>query len=187
MGYIAPVTPPDPLEGNALENAFQALVAGITGLDPTLVRPRWQPDPPNQPDFATTWAAIGITESDDDRFVYTVQKDADNIQMERDQVLRVMFSFYGPNAQSMLDRFQDGIALDRNREDILHTAGIKLVEIMKARQLPALLKEKWVKRLDVEGVFRRRKVRLYGVPAVVGGGIGLDNEFYVTPIIISNP
>lgn len=186
MAYVAPITPPDPLEGNALENAFQALVAGITGLDPTLVRPRWQPEPVNMPDFSQTWAAVGITETSSDRFVYTKQIDRDTEQLERDQVLTVMFSFYGPDAQYMLERFQDGIAIERNRAD-LRTVGIKLTEIKDPRQLPALLKEKWQKRLDVEGIFRRRIIRLYAQQAVDGAGLGLDNEFYVTPIIVSNP
>lgn len=40
-GYLAPLLKPSVLEDPELTDFFQSLVAGITGLDPTLVFPRW--------------------------------------------------------------------------------------------------------------------------------------------------
>jgi hypothetical protein len=49
------------LEGQKLQDFLQQWVAGVAGLDSTLVRPRWQRVPPNIPDFDTPcWAAVGL-------------------------------------------------------------------------------------------------------------------------------
>jgi hypothetical protein len=56
-----PTSPPSPLDGDDLEDYIQQFVAGVAGMDGTLVRPRWQPEPSNIPDFDVTWCATGIT------------------------------------------------------------------------------------------------------------------------------
>lgn len=77
-GYILPNPPPgpQPLEDQALVDFFQTILVGLTGIQGALVRPSWQPTPPNPPDIATTWLALAITFDDADHFPYQVHSDA---------------------------------------------------------------------------------------------------------------
>lgn len=70
FGFVQPnVTMPAPLAGTSLANFLQQMVSGITGIDQTLVRPRWQTEPPNRPAQATNWAAIGVERRRPEGFV----------------------------------------------------------------------------------------------------------------------
>lgn len=67
-GYLTPAPAPAPLQDRTLYEALQAAVVGITGLDGTLVRPRWQAEPSLVPEAATCWIAIGVTDREADVF-----------------------------------------------------------------------------------------------------------------------
>lgn len=187
--YIPPGSSPAPIYDDALVDAFQANVVGVTGLSGTLVRPRWQPEPPNQPSFDTNWAALGVTVMDGSRFAYKSHDPSANgglgaDYLEKDERIEVMLSFYGPNASSLAKRYEDGLQIDRNRDDLLNY-GIKLVEVLAVRNIPALLKDKWVARVDMTVSFVRRIRRVYGIATVVGiPNSTLNNEQYTTPITI---
>lgn len=190
MAFIQPDAAPSPEYDNDLDDLLHDAIAGITGLANELVRPRWQPEPPNQPDFNTNWAAFGVMDTDDDRFAHQ-RHDPDegpegsNI-VSNDQTITVLHSFYGPEAAFYLNKFRTGMQIEQNREQ-LGAAGVKLVEFQGVTQLPALLKEKWVKRLDVRVVYRRRINRVYGVSTILSATAELDNEQYITPISVTNP
>lgn len=189
ISYLLPSSSPAPIYGDALDDVFQINIAGITGItDTTLIRPRWQPEPPNQPDFGTNWVAFGVQVVDGDRFSYRKHDPTGNgglgsDSLEKDETLQLLISFYGPNGTAICKQYQDGLQIDRNRDDLM-VYGIKLVEVQEARVLPALLKEKWVRRIDISATFRRRIKRSYSIPTVVGDSVNLDNEQYQTPIVI---
>ena len=189
ISYLLPSSSPAPIYGDALDDVFQINIAGITGItDTTLIRPRWQPEPPNQPDFSTNWVAFGVQVVDGDRFSYRKHDPTGNgglgsDLLEKDETLQLLISFYGPNGTAICKQYQDGLQIDRNRDDLI-VYGIKLVEVQEARVLPALLKEKWVRRIDISATFRRRIKRSYSIPTVVGDSVNLDNEQYQTPIVI---
>jgi hypothetical protein len=187
-GYLAPLAPA-PAYDDQLADLLHDAIQGITGIaDGSLIRPRWQPEPPNQPDFSTDWVAFGVTAVDADRFAYQGHDptgDGAN-ELERDEVVRVLTSFYGPNAMAVLQRYRDGLQVAQNR-DALASAGIKLLEVQEATVLPALLKEKWVNRVDCAVVFRRRVKRVYPVFNLQSAGVDLDNEQYTTPITTTTP
>lgn len=70
-GYLQPIASPpnqENLQDDVLTDLFQEVVVKVTNMDPTLVRPRWQPSPPAQPDVSVSWAAIGIAETRPDVF-----------------------------------------------------------------------------------------------------------------------
>lgn len=186
MPYLAPDAIPAVIDDDALDDAFHDLLAGITGVPATLVRPRWQPTPPTQPDFNTDWIAFGVSVSDVDKFAYIGHLASGNgglgtNSVERDETLKLQCSFYGPNCKTKLALFRDGVMVDSNRFD-LEALGIKFIEVQETVNLPALMKERWVKRLDVTSIFRRRVKRIYSVPSLVGipSMVDLDNEQYHT-------
>lgn len=186
-GYLAPTSTP-PLSGDTLNDVFQSVLVGITGIAGDLIRPRWQPEPPNQPDFNTNWIAFGITLTKGDVFPYIGHDGINHVDVvERDQILTVLHSFYGPSSQLIAETYNVGIQVEQNR-DALTAAGIKLVECQEVTTLPALLKEKWVNRFDCRTVFRRRVKWSYPVLDVVAntdsvnGEISVDNEHYITKI-----
>lgn len=186
MPYVLPTPLPAVIEDLDLDRIFQANLVGITGLPGRLVRPRWQPEPPNQPDFTENWAALGVTATEADTFAFIRQVDAATVELERDQFITVLVSFYGPASGNYLGLYRDGLSVQLNRLSLTE-AGIKLIEVGKARQLPALLKEKWMKRQDIQVEFARRIRRLYTLASINTLDMGLDNEYYITPIIVNPP
>lgn len=68
--YLQPTTQPLP-GGLPFKKFIQTVFAGISGLPPDMVRNRWQPNPPKQPDIFTNWLAIGlqVNKGDDNAFV----------------------------------------------------------------------------------------------------------------------
>jgi hypothetical protein len=182
-GYLSPSAAP-PYD-DALADILHDAIAGITGLPDSLVRPRWQPEPPPRPAFDVDWVAFGVSVEPADTFAWqgTVGPD---YEVQRDELVRVLHSFYGPNCESFERRLRDGLALSQNR-DGLKANNINLIEVQDPVKLPRLLQEKWVQRVDVTIVYRRRTSRKYAVLPVEIFQAGLDNEDYFTPINVTLP
>lgn len=181
-GYISPSV--EPIDDDEIENLMHDAIVGLTGIEGSLVRPRWQPEPIQQPDFNENWVAFGITRWTPDTFSYQHQDDDSNHVVERDILLYVLHSFYGPKSAGMCARFRDAFDISQNRDQLV-AAGIELIEVQEALNVPALLKAHWVKRVDVVVVYRRRTSRTFPVLTITSGQFGLDNELYVTPIIVN--
>ena len=187
-GYLAPSS--SPMEGEALEDLFHDVIAGVTWIAPDLVRPRWQPEPPNQPDFTDDWVAFGIMTTQADTFTYAGHDptlDAD--LLERDEVITILHSFYGPNGQALMNRFSAGLQIEQNRDE-LTAHGIKLVECQEVGQIPALLKERWVRRYDCRVIFRHRLHYAYPILTAIAPApnhMVLNNDLYLTPINPATP
>lgn len=182
--YVLPESLPAPAMDRELDAILQRAFVGITGMQGKLVRPRWQPEPPNLPDFSLTWAAFGVTDTDSDLLAFVRQVDDATQELQRDQWFTTMASFYGAEGQQRAELWRDGIQLQQNREE-LRSFGIKLTEVGKVRRVPALVKGVWQDRRDVSVVMRRRYTRLYRVASVADATVGLDNEYYVTPINVT--
>lgn len=189
-GYLSPVNPPAaPLYGDALDDIFHDTLQGILGIaDGSLIRPRWQPDPPNQPAFNVDWVAFGITMVKGDWNVYQTH-DSENPAgygsnlLERDEVLHVLHSFYGPNSAALQSRYHDGLQVEQNRV-LLQNNYIKVIDQLEVAVLPALLEERWVHRVDQRVIFRRRVYRKYSVLNLVGAQGTINNETYIQPFIV---
>lgn len=184
-GFVAPIS--SDLYDDPLDDLLQAAVAGITGIPGRFVRPRWQPKPPNQPAFDTDWVAFGVVRSTVDTFAFEGHDKADpeTSSVDRDELLYVLHSFYGPNSGGLCERFRDGLELQQNRA-VLSASRIELVEVGEATRVPALLQETWVRRVDAMVTYRRRTSRRYQIKSLISGELGLDNEHYVTPINVTN-
>lgn len=187
-GYLPPATSPS--YGDPLDDLFHDFIAGITEIPGNLVRPRWQPEPPTQPDFNVNWVAFGITSAQPDKFMYARHDPSAGPEgssfIERDELLTVLISFYGPQSMDYAMRLIDGIEVGQNRAD-LSSARAEIRYTNDPVIVPALLKEKWVKRVDVPVIVSRRTSRRYAVNTIASGQLGLDNESWVTPINVNQP
>jgi phage terminase large subunit-like protein len=161
-GYLAPIpSGPQPLTDEELEDFFQAMIVGITGVAGTLVRPFWQIEPAEQPQFGTTWMAFGVEVSEED--VYAVNLHLPGYdQLQRHEILDVKVRAYGPLARSTLDRLRDGLQIGQNREPLL-LAGMGLVSTDKARTVPTVMKERYLFAVETTVRIRRQIVRNYPV------------------------
>jgi hypothetical protein len=150
---------------------LQAFVVGLTALDPTLVRPRWQLSPPLQPDFSVDWASIGLLSETLSAQRADIHHDPDGAVnapgdgtdiVERTMRDRIMMSFYGPNAWATAGFFVDGLAIEQNRW-ALQGASIALREIGPRLGVPELVNDQWLPRVDLTITFDRVVQRTYPV------------------------
>lgn len=180
-GYLLP-TPPHPVYGTQLDRVLHDVIAGATGItSPALVRPRWQPEPPPIPQYTVDWVAFGVTRIDRDTFAHTEHVGEADV-LTRTELLTVTCSFYGPTALGNASLFEDCLEISQNR-DALASAHTSLVSCGDATPVPVQLHNVWVMRVDLSVTLRRLVTRTFPVLSIADpSGIGLDNEFYVTPI-----
>lgn len=157
----------------SLAQFLQQLVVGLTAMPGTMVFPRWQPNPPNQPDATKDWAAIGCMKRTRDVFAAVVHStDPNNFfdatdTVVRNQILEILCSFYGPDAEANSELFAMALSLAQNRE-ALQLNGFGLVEVADSLIVPALIKEQWIMGIDVSFRLRRQQAYQYPVPNLKG-------------------
>lgn len=171
------------LDDDALEDFFQAWIVALTGLAPDLVRPRWQPDPPNIPDESVDWCAFGIQRQTPDTYAAEIHlpEFSGHMETRRHETLDCLTTFYGPNSGSFASLLKDTMQVQANLE-YLTLAGMGFVSSGDIASVPELVKEKWQRRKDLPFVIKRQVVRDYAVPSILVGVGELNNEHYVTPI-----
>lgn len=170
----------------ALEDIFQAVLVGITGIPGNMVRPRYQKDPGNMPGFDVDWVAFGVTVEEDMWNAYKHLNPDGSYTVEGQETIYVNASFYGPNYSATSRRWRDGMQISQNRDD-LTTQKIAFQHFAPSAIVPALLKEQWVKRADVRGTFHRWAVRTYPVLSFTGANVDIDNEHYHTLVTVTPP
>jgi hypothetical protein len=160
---LVPTSQP-PAEDTALEDQIQAVVVGITGLDPTLVRPRWQPTPPKQPAATVNWCAIGVTRIEADTYNYVEHHSEGDghDEQQRHETIELLASFYGPGGQGFAAQLRDGLYIPQNRE-ALFANGLSLIDAADVIAAPALVNTQWIRRYDLTVCFRRQVTRTYDV------------------------
>jgi hypothetical protein len=162
-GYIVP-TSSNAIEDEDLRVFFQQMVSGITGMPGTMVRPRWQPEPPNIPPFGTNWAAIGVTKKTRDVNSYTKHvSESGSDFVHRTEVLDVLCSFYGPSCEGNSELLAMGLEVDQNRE-AMQLAGYGLVCVEDATMMADLQNDRWLTRIDLP--FQIRRAQLYEYPVL---------------------
>lgn len=176
---IAP--PPAPLEDAALDAALQASIVGITGLDGSLVRPRWQNPPPKQPDPSVDWCAVGVLAFTSDAGPYithisgplTTDPSAD-FELRHEE-FEVLTSFYGPNARKYTAILRDGLGIPQNLEP-LKAQGLYFVESLPQRVAPEFLNQQWVRRVDMGLRLRRMVSRAYGINNILTADVHIEDD-----------
>jgi hypothetical protein len=179
-GYGAP---PAAFYDADLDLILQQMIVGITGLDGALVRPRWQPNVPKQPDPTTNWCAIGvvdITPDDTPAIVHSASAPGfDTIY--RHEEIEVLASFYGPTAQVYSSQARDGMYLPQNN-DVLKQYNASLIESKRIRYVPELVNQQWVKRCDLSFSLRRQVIRSYAILNLASAEINITTDD-VPPVV----
>jgi len=168
--YISPLD--EPADDEDLGAIFQELVVGVTGLDPCLVRPRWQPQPPTQPPVETNWCAVGVTQITPTDYPQISQnEDLETARLHRLEMISVLASFYGPRAGSYAAILRDGIYMVRNRDTLTQKSGIKLRSADEVTHAPELINTQFVGRADLPMTFMRFAERDYVQAILVGAAV----------------
>jgi hypothetical protein len=184
-----PVLPPDPAEDVSLDAIFQETVRGICNYSGDLVRPRWQPVPPKQPDPGTDWAAVGvttITPDDGPAFIHNPSSGNGTSTSIRHETIDVLVSFYGPNSQMYAGRFRDGIAVPQNTEP-LSDVDMRWIECGPLRQVPELVNAQWIRRQDMTARFRRKVTRVYGIESLLIADVDAFDDTSVAFTVVVPP
>ena len=161
-GYLGPraAPSPHPLYDDEWDNFLHDMIAGITGLESTLIRPRWQPEPPNMPDFNVDWVGFGVMSTEVDFCPAIVHVDTGTDEydaLQEHEIDTVLCSFYGLNCSRYASYLRRGLFLDQNRA-IFRANAVGLVEVSAFTAAPELYKERWLDRIDTN-VLLRREIR----------------------------
>lgn len=185
-GYLTPATSPAPLEGQALNRFLQQVWVGITGLDGMLIRPRWQAEPPAIPPFGTDWMAFGITRRKGDTFTSTIHDPTGNgnDSVYRQEMLDILCTFYGPDADNYASLLREGLFVAQNRE-VLQLNNFGLVEVGEAVAVPEIIKDRWTYRVDMRVTLRRSILRTYPVLNILSAEGTVDTDPYTIPFTVS--
>lgn len=169
---------PPPLEDDALDDFFQALVVSLIGIPGQFVRPRFQQDPPALPPVGTNWAAVGVSPDRHADFAGAfVHEDVGEGQdrLIRHETFSVLASFYGPNAGGNAALLRDSLAVPQNRE-VLFLAQMALADVSQLTRAPSLEKNKWLNRWDVTLTIRRAVERTFAVLSLESVGVTITAE-----------
>ena len=168
-GYLAPTTPA--LPGNLTFQQFmQAVLVGITGLDGPLVRPRWQLNPPKQPQPDVDWMAFGISNKQADANGYlNVATSPTASTLSRHETFDVECSFYGPDADANAQRLREGLQISQNRE-VLFKNNMAFKGDGPIVAAPELVNDRWYHRRDITLTFARQIQSSYQILTITSSG-----------------
>lgn len=158
-GYLLGVLP----DNLAVRRFIGGMIAAITGLNTTLVRPRWQPNPPALPSQDVDWCAFGVVSSTPDASAFVALNALGTAgSIARHEEMEILGSFYGPNALGYAELLRDGLELSQNRE-ALFVNGMGLKGCGPSAHVPELVNELWVDRVDLPFTIRREIRRDYSL------------------------
>ena len=171
-GYLLPEKQPSEFGTLTFEEFLQSVFVGISGLPGNLVRPKWQIEPPTQPDITVNWLAIGLTENNSDTFSYSNTQPNGVYQFMRMEALTVQCTFYGPQSLQIGKVVRDGFQITQNLE-ALQSVNMGFVNTSRMIRVPDLVNERWVDRWEMEVYLRREVLRTYPVLSLLSGSATL--------------
>lgn len=189
-GYLLP-TSTDPLPGGlSLEDFIQTVIVGISGITGTLVRPKWQENPPKTPAINVNWIAFAIQISAPDANAYTGMTPQNIDILQRNESLAIQIAFYGPDGMTNIRAFQDGFQMQQNLE-AMRLAAMGFTGFTPALRGPDLINERWVQRWETTLTLNRMVQRVYPVLSFASA-VGtihtvVDNEEYEQTFEVEEP
>lgn len=182
-GYLTPLTPL-PIDDDNLSVLLHGLVVGVTNLSASLVRPRWQPQPPTMPDATVNWAAIGVISTEPvGPWPSWVHNNNQTSTMLDQEELEVIATFYGPNSGSYAGLFQAGMRVQQNLEALL-LAGFKLRVVRVSSHVPELVNTQYRGRSDVAFRLVREIDRTYVVEDIASAEVVMTAD--TTPVVVTD-
>lgn len=163
--------------GLTLLQTIQQMIVGLTNIDGTLVRPKWQTNPPTEPSASlTNWCSFGIsiTTEDLNPDVYPTT-DGESSIMRIYEELNVDLSFFGPEGYKNVRNLRDGLKISQNR-DALRAAGLGFKETTQIVNVPELHGQTWFQRNDMTLVLRREVLKTFAVLSLSGAGGTIEGQ-----------
>lgn len=174
-GVLTP-SAPLPVDDDALDAVLQALVSSITGLDGSLVRPRWQAVIPKQPDPSVNWCAIGIVSSTEQNFPsYSFDQAALVGTLVAHEEMQALASFYGPQAKGYAQLLRNGLKVPQNTEQLIPFQ-MRYIDSGAMRNAPEFVNEQWIKRQDLPMRFRRKLSYTLAVTTIQAAEVDLTDD-----------
>jgi hypothetical protein len=146
----------------SLVQFIQTVLVGLSAFPGTLVRPDWQVEPPKEPDISVDWMAFGIQTATPDANAYIGFDQNDITYLQRNELLQVTCSVYGPNAYDNVGLVRDGFQIPQNLTS-LKKANMGFAYDSPARHIPDFINGRWNDRWVTEIFLRRQIQRYYGI------------------------
>lgn len=166
-GFLLPHPQPPTLDttpaGLTFIQFIQQLLVALSGFDGKLVRPQWQQQPPKAPDVDVNWLAFGLGSATPDNNAYVaIEKDSDTDvpTVQRNELIPVIVSVYGPAAYDNIGLIRDGFQLTQNLSS-LRQANVGFGYDTPAQHIPDFFNERWFDRWRCEFFLRRQIQRTY--------------------------
>lgn len=175
-GYLTPTN--TVLDGNLLQDFFHGVIAGITGLVNTLVRPAFQPNPPTRPGIDVDWCGFAILNRRTEALPWYVQNDENDGTLSRTELFDLQVSFYGPNCTAYAGMLRDGLQITQNLEQ-LFAAGMAPNGTQDIVYLPELVNDRYYQRADITVNMNRDVSRTYAILSLLSaqGTLQSDNGY----------
>lgn len=172
-GYLSPSTTNPLPSGQTFQQFLQTVFVGISGLPDVNVRPRWQKNPPKEPDVDTDWLAFGVTDVDSDTFSYNYRDNAGVNVTQRQEELPLQVALYGPNALDNATLLRDGFQIPQNLE-ALRAAKMGFGYSSRVSHVPDLVNELWRDRYEITIYLRRQVMRSYPILTFVSASGSIE-------------
>lgn len=189
IAYVLPSSTTPIPGGLTLTQFIQTVMVGVSGLSGPLVRPKWQVEPPKQPDITVNWMAMGIDVSTPDANSWLGLDNSGALNTQRHEGLEVGCSIYGPDAMEIAGLIRDGFQIPNNLE-ALRSANMGFTEVSPARHIPDFVNERFVNRVQMSVFLRREIQRIYPIVSVTSA-VGtihtvIGNEQYLLDWAVQN-
>lgn len=168
-GYLSLVGD-SPAYDEALEREISRWIRGVSGLDVSLVYPRWTDPQTSIPENGVTWCGFGITTIPGCPTPANVQMSEEQSEQWSWEKVTVICCFYGPNGGNTAATFRAGLYVDQNNVE-LNRAGLSLNDVGTIYNLPELINNQWVRRYDLTVTLSRKTTRTYNIKSTVGGNV----------------
>lgn len=184
-GFLTPVISTSPA-GAALLSLFHDTIQGITGIAGSLVRPRWQANPPQQPAGTVDWAAFGVTVGTPLDTPVIQQVNDSSAELKRQLYMELSVAIYGPNSLSNGQILLDGFAIRQNG-DLLRANEIKLVGIGDLVAMPEITNVQWISHYETVIRFTQEVSRTYNIFTLTSASATLTADDGTTASASASP
>ncbi len=162
VGYVLPASTQALPRRLNLGQFIQTVLVGVSGISGQFVRPKWQVEPPKQPDLGVNWLAFGINQMTPDANSFIGVDSSNATITQRHEDLEIGCSIYGPEALDIADLIRDGFQIPQNLE-ALRSASMGFTNVGPARHLPDFVNERFINRIEMSIYFRREIHRTYPI------------------------